>query len=160
MEDKESPELASGNYRIKVEDFGPIVRADVDLRPLTVFIGPSNTGKSYLAILIYALHQFFGAASGPFYWPSRTRFRRRRLALPALKALKPIAPAQESLTNWLASMLEKSPMPSLPRDVDAVIRPILERPGVEGQLETEICRCCRRGDPQRPRSATGQSRHR
>lgn len=140
MEDKESHDLASGNYSIKVEDFGPIVSADVDLRPLTVFIGPSNTGKSYLAILIYALHQFFGAASGPFYWP-RTRFRRRRLALPALKALKPSASAQGSLTTWLAGMLEKGPTPSLPKDVDAVIRPILERPGVEGQLEAEIRRC-------------------
>ena len=45
---------------IEVADFGPIVEAKVDLRPLTVFIGPSNTGKSYLAILIYALHRFFG----------------------------------------------------------------------------------------------------
>ena len=140
MEDKESHELTSGNYSIKVEDFGPIVRADVDLRPLTVFIGPSNTGKSYLAILIYALHQFFGAASRPFHWPG-TRFRSRRLALPALRALKPSALAQENLTIWLASTLEKSPAPSLPKDVDAVIRPILERPGVEGQLEAEIRRC-------------------
>lgn len=49
-----------GEYRLDVEDFGPIAKASVDLRPLTVFIGPSNTGKSYLAILIYALHQCFG----------------------------------------------------------------------------------------------------
>ena len=40
-------------------NFGPIVEAKIDLRPLTVFIGPSNTGKSYLAILIYALHRYF-----------------------------------------------------------------------------------------------------
>ena len=45
---------------LSVADFGPIVEATVDLRPLTVFVGPSNTGKSYLAILIYALHRFFG----------------------------------------------------------------------------------------------------
>ena len=32
----------------------------MDLRPLTVFVGPNNTGKSYLAILIYALHNLFG----------------------------------------------------------------------------------------------------
>ncbi len=49
-----------GEYRLDVEDFGPIAKASVDLRPLTVFIGPSNTGKSYLAILVYALHQCFG----------------------------------------------------------------------------------------------------
>ncbi len=45
---------------LEVNDFGPIVRAKIDLRPLTVFVGPSNTGKSYLAILLYALHRFFG----------------------------------------------------------------------------------------------------
>ena len=45
---------------LEVTNFGPIVEAAVDLRPLTVLVGPSNTGKSYLAILIYALHRFFG----------------------------------------------------------------------------------------------------
>ena len=44
---------------LEVANFGPIVEAKIDLRPLTVFVGPSNTGKSYLAILIYALHRFF-----------------------------------------------------------------------------------------------------
>ena len=49
---------------LEVANFGPIVKAKIDLRPLTVFVGPSNTGKSYLAILIYALHRFFRA--GPY----------------------------------------------------------------------------------------------
>ena len=48
---------------LSVENFGPIARATLDLRPLTVFVGPSNTGKSYLAILIYALHKVFGAGT-------------------------------------------------------------------------------------------------
>ena len=47
------------NLELSVRDFGPIAKAKIDLRPLTVFVGPSNTGKSYLAILIYALHKFF-----------------------------------------------------------------------------------------------------
>ena len=42
---------------ISVEQFGPIKKGTVDLRPLTIFVGPSNTGKTYLAILIYALHK-------------------------------------------------------------------------------------------------------
>ena len=46
---------------IQVADFGPIVEAKVNLRPLTVFVGPSNTGKSYLAILIYAMSRFFSS---------------------------------------------------------------------------------------------------
>jgi len=47
--------------QLEVSNFGPIVKANIDLRPLTVFVGPSNTGKSYLAILIYALHKYFSA---------------------------------------------------------------------------------------------------
>lgn len=45
---------------IHARNFGPIDSATIDLRPLTVFIGPSNAGKSYLAVLIYALHRHFG----------------------------------------------------------------------------------------------------
>ena len=45
---------------INVKNFGPIEKAEIDLRPLTVFVGESNTGKTYLAALIYALHQHFG----------------------------------------------------------------------------------------------------
>lgn len=48
---------------LKVTDFGPIVTGEVDLRPLTVFVGPSNTGKSWMAVLIYSLHQYFSAAN-------------------------------------------------------------------------------------------------
>ena len=41
---------------IAVKNFGPIAEANIDLRPLTVFVGPSNTGKTYFATLVYALH--------------------------------------------------------------------------------------------------------
>ena len=51
---------------LKVSDFGPIVEANIDLRPLTVFVGPSNTGKSYLAILIYSLQKYFSSLTSPY----------------------------------------------------------------------------------------------
>ncbi len=54
----------TGHIGLSVSNIGPIRKADIELRPMTVFVGPSNTGKSYLAVLIYALHQFFGAYSG------------------------------------------------------------------------------------------------
>ncbi len=50
----------NGNFRVEVADFGPIRRASVDVRPLMVFAGPSNTGKSYLAMLACAPHPCFG----------------------------------------------------------------------------------------------------
>ena len=30
---------------LKISNFGPIASAEIDLRSLTVFVGPSNTGK-------------------------------------------------------------------------------------------------------------------
>ena len=39
---------------IAFRDFGPIAHANIDLKPLTVLIGSNNTGKSYLALALYA----------------------------------------------------------------------------------------------------------
>ena len=47
------------NVEIAVKNFGPIAEAAIDLCPLTVFVGPSNTGKTYFSTLIYALHGIF-----------------------------------------------------------------------------------------------------
>ena len=41
---------------LNVDGLGPIAEAkNVFIKPMTVFVGPSNTGKSYLAILLYAM---------------------------------------------------------------------------------------------------------
>ena len=43
---------------LNVKNFGPIAEAkDIEIKPMTVFVGPSNTGKSYLAILLHAISQ-------------------------------------------------------------------------------------------------------
>ena len=47
------------HLEMSVANFGPIAEGRIELRPMTVLVGPSNTGKSYLATLIYALHGFF-----------------------------------------------------------------------------------------------------
>lgn len=60
--------------QLTVSNFGPIAKAEIDLRPLTVFVGPSNTGKSYLAILIYALHRFLGGYAGSWHSSLRRSF--------------------------------------------------------------------------------------
>lgn len=54
------------NLRLSVENFGPIVAGEVETRPLTVLIGPNNSGKSYLAQLFFALSK---ALSGSFRRP-------------------------------------------------------------------------------------------
>ncbi len=57
--------MGEGSLELEVTDFGPISEANIELRPLTVFVGPSNTGKSWLAVLSYALHRHFGGVVGP-----------------------------------------------------------------------------------------------
>ena len=44
---------------ISVKNFGPIAEGSVDLKPLTIFVGPSNTGKSYMATAVYVLMKAF-----------------------------------------------------------------------------------------------------
>ena len=42
--------------KLTVKNFGPIHEAkNIDVSPMTIFVGPSNTGKSYLAVLIYSI---------------------------------------------------------------------------------------------------------
>ena len=60
-------DLHPTNVHIEVQNFGPIAQAEIDLRPLTVFVGESNTGKTYLAALIYALYGSF-AGFARFPW--------------------------------------------------------------------------------------------
>ena len=50
---------------ISVKNFGPIAEGSVDLKPLTIFVGPSNTGKSYMATAVYAVMKGF---EGPYDW--------------------------------------------------------------------------------------------
>ncbi len=43
------------NWKVHVEDFGKIRTADICVKPLTLFIGDNNSGKSYMMTLIYGL---------------------------------------------------------------------------------------------------------
>lgn len=56
----ESGSIPPARTTLAVENFGPIAKAEIELRPLTIFVGRSNTGKSYMAILAYVMHQIFG----------------------------------------------------------------------------------------------------
>ncbi len=49
-------ENANRSPRLSVEGFGPITSScPIVIKPMTVFVGPSNTGKSYLALLLHAI---------------------------------------------------------------------------------------------------------
>lgn len=107
------------NYRIEVNDFGPIGEASIDVRPLTVLIGPSNAGKSYFATLLYALHRSLYEKIRAFPTDSDARATE-------------VEPVANSLRGWFAEARVKERLPDLPRDVAARIRALLESP-------TELC---------------------
>jgi len=54
-----------GWLRIEIENFGPIASGSFELRPLTLFIGPNNAGKSYAATLAHSIVQAMPAGGVP-----------------------------------------------------------------------------------------------
>ena len=140
--------------KLKSSNFGPIAESDIELRPMSVFVGPSNTGKSYLAILIYALHQFFGA----FSWTVRnTRMHGDFYSL-GLPLVNPIAEMALSDTDidhlyaWAATERMKiestvrsgavPPNSDLPADVCDIIRRALGGvTSLSDVLKEELVRC-------------------
>ena len=44
---------------VPVKNLGPIAEGTVDLKPLTIFVGPSNTGKSFMATAIHVVMKAF-----------------------------------------------------------------------------------------------------
>ena len=73
----EKPEtsLHGPNLILDVENFGPIAEAkNIEFKPMTVFVGPSNTGKTYLAMLIHSVLQAAGEIGDTAVDPDRTYF--------------------------------------------------------------------------------------
>ena len=133
MGDPKTHDISQLSYSLKVRDFGPIAEANVTLRPLTVFVGPSNTGKSYLATLIYALHRCF----------------RDTKPLPDMRprgAPDPDLFAQGELLSWAKSVADAgakaTSLPDLPAHVDSFVRLTLEAATEMGKhLDSELVRC-------------------
>ena len=125
--------MTQPDVRARVQDFGPIVEAEVDLRPLTVFVGPSNTGKTYLATLIYALHR---ASHGFGRMPPRADFITEHLS-----GMDPrtIELAIEDTRAKLLRVGRPFTTEDLPEQVRAAFPQMLGP--VVGELEAELERC-------------------
>ena len=94
--------------KVSAKDFGPIIEGTVDLKPLTIFVGPSNAGKSYMAMLVYSLMQTAGTFPVVPYGGfldyehlSPNRLTRRRVVLDLDEDLKIDEGVAEAINNWL-----------------------------------------------------------
>lgn len=82
--------------KITVKNFGPIREArNVEIGPMTIFVGPSNTGKSYLAMLIYSIHEVL--AEEFFYRRLIQPFRKKKKNL--IKQLERLGQSPESAAD-------------------------------------------------------------
>ena len=130
--------------RISATDFGPIASGVVDLRPLTVFVGPSNTGKTYFAILIYALRRILnGFPQLPVMYDRRYHFgqdlRHDKLSVADTDV------REEEIQDILEKLdTERRPfrLSDLPMSVHDTVQATLKDSELLGaDLETELKRC-------------------
>jgi len=80
----------SAYLKVCVENFGPVRRGEFELKPLTIFIGPNNSGKSYMALLVYAMCRGLS-------WRSAR-------SLPHVSKLSDFERHSEELEEWLNGM--------------------------------------------------------
>ena len=126
---------------IAVKNFGPIAEANIDLRPLTVFVGPSNTGKTYFATLVYALHGISGGFASLSLVSVLYQLRSRYFLSVSTEEKKVIKELLDATTELIKRMLT-SPSPfkfsELPQALRDHLQSSLTDPEVIG---TELNRC-------------------
>ena len=128
----------AARYRIRASNFGPIRDAEVELRPLTVFVGPSNTGKSYLAGLLYALHRAMQPTQ--FGLGSRIVVPRRLWPSPVISK-----ELEQTIVTWLANTETSQPEPGM---LEPLIHDVLNQSlGLGRALTAEVARCFGVEDP-------------
>ena len=127
---------------LRLSNFGPIAEASIEMRPMSVFVGPSNTGKSYMASLIYALHRFFNAYSRDDISSPMIRRKRQSLDLSTNDLSGFYAWIKEMVSDIQTTKHEKSYLIELPESVAMSVRPIINNIAhLSGDLEDEITRC-------------------
>ncbi len=108
------------------------------LRPLTVFVGPSDTGKSYLSILIYALHQVLGGSSFHGY----ATIRRELAWTPHIRPSDLPAKLRGPVLEWLRRLHRDEKRAKLPSQMSDHFRVWLEQEaGLDAAITVELERC-------------------
>ena len=100
--------------KISVENFGPIREGTVEFKPLTVFIGPNNSGKSYMATLMYALFQ---SLSGNGFSPALPPFHLKELVKKQDEAILAMTPERLDAEPELSSSLTRYFLDDIQEDV-------------------------------------------
>jgi hypothetical protein len=124
-------------FTIGVKDFGPIKEGILRLRPFTVLVGPNNAGKSYFALLTYAL----SGASGRL----PPQFRHRPFFIRRL-SYEPSVHLSQQARAWLIDQSKSKVSPKIkdfPDDAREAVYSAIGKalPRLVAGLGHEIQRC-------------------
>lgn len=117
---------------VGVENFGPISKGKIGLKPLTIFIGPNNSGKSYAAMLIHSLFESFTES----YLPRLPFISKSHISFKVIDIDKFVGEFSE-LRKFINDLIEGKEIEVTKHTIDKVINKIFEGI-IEDGLNKEI----------------------
>lgn len=104
------------SWKLRVENYGKIKSAEIEIAPLTLFVGDNNSGKSYLMSLLWGIENLgVGALLGSEYLESKETdelsewlISQMETAIQNKKHIAPLEDVSEMLSNVLNKGLEKN----------------------------------------------------
>jgi len=131
------------DLKLTLENFGPLRKAEIDLKPLTIFIGPNNSGKSYAAMMFYSLFRsYWHGDTGPPIFPLKTADEGTTKQLNPWRFFhRPFCP--EALTSFLKQNqpLDEGKRIDVPPELLRKVTREIFREVSLGVLEGQICSC-------------------
>jgi predicted ATPase len=117
---------------VEIENFGPISSGKINIRPLTVFIGPNNSGKSYTAMLIHSIFESISSYVSPLGILYELYFRQDSQLTGLIKEIS-------ETTERLVKDLEEKGECEIPRRLIDIMREVFKHI-CETKLGSEITR--------------------
>lgn len=121
--------------KVGVKNFGPISKGEIELRPLTILIGPNNSGKSYFAMLINSIFKSYSEVYFPVVFRPLLRTRPNSKVIDINKFVEEFS----ELKKFINDLIEGKEIEIPKHSIDKVINKIIETTYEKG-LGNEISR--------------------
>lgn len=121
------------NWSLKVEGLGKLAHAEVKLRPLMLFVGENNSGKSYLASLLWGLctdRNMLLPVGDIRFWHEAVKWLRAQI--------KKASPNENLFNDEGRAIFEKIIRSGVQKQGTAFIRYILNNKSIES-LQADVC---------------------
>ncbi len=110
------------DLELKIENFGPIDEANIQVGPFTVFAGPNNTGKTFVAKMLYSIIRARDANHALVFFDETARLIESELQLAALSGRvvgeSPLSAIRRGLQKIESILREAFPSYPLQNELD------------------------------------------